>query len=448
MEAKILFYQIIVLLILNASILTAQNFTLLSHYIPESGSAFDVSFKNDTCFVISDSELEILDISDIESPKYLLRTNAINGRKLSINEISANNVEKYFAFIDPMNFSTPGIKMHNVDNIHNLPDYTLLFENDLIIDFKVVGNQIYTIADSSFKVYDLLPILDNLEPLLLSEVKTSHKNTGLTISTNYVYLGQENGIAVIDITEITNALLITEYSDYEYMCPFDITIQSGIIYNEYFMVPSRYCQEFCFFDIIDPLNPSIVDYSPEISGEITSAINDGCFLYYTVMPNNGGLYMVDITNPLAPIESGSFKNSPKAGGLSVKIKDNILFYCGLQNTEGFPENQQGGLFILKNNLITAIDGMENIPHKFGLEQNYPNPFNPSTIVEYSIAEDGFVELKVFNALGEEIADLVSEYLLKGRYDVEFKAAGLPSGIYFYRLAVDQQSTVKKMLLLK
>jgi len=86
--------QIIVFLIFNSSILIAQNFTLLSHYIPESGTAFDVSFKNDTCFVIDPSGLEILDISDIESPKFLLRTNDIKGRKLSINKISANNMEK------------------------------------------------------------------------------------------------------------------------------------------------------------------------------------------------------------------------------------------------------------------------------------------------------------------------------------------------------------------
>ena len=88
------------------------------------------------------------------------------------------------------------------------------------------------------------------------------------------------------------------------------------------------------------------------------------------------------------------------------------------------------------------------PLTFGLEQNYPNPFNPSTNIKYSVPENGFVKLYVYNLVGEEVIVLVNETVDAGFYEIEFDAAGLPSGIYFYRLQAGSFVGTKKMVLLR
>lgn len=90
----------------------------------------------------------------------------------------------------------------------------------------------------------------------------------------------------------------------------------------------------------------------------------------------------------------------------------------------------------------------SLPVKFSLEQNYPNPFNPSTIIKYTLGSKEFVELKVFDVLGNEVSILVNETQEAGTYEIEFSAEGLSSGIYFYKLNSDSHLAIKKMILLR
>jgi len=89
-----------------------------------------------------------------------------------------------------------------------------------------------------------------------------------------------------------------------------------------------------------------------------------------------------------------------------------------------------------------------IPLVYSLEQNYPNPFNPSTTIKYSIAEEGFVKLVIFNMLGEEVTTLVNTQQKAGRYEVNFNATGLSSGVYVYRIETANFITSKKLMLMK
>lgn len=88
------------------------------------------------------------------------------------------------------------------------------------------------------------------------------------------------------------------------------------------------------------------------------------------------------------------------------------------------------------------------PSVFALDQNYPNPFNPSTVINYSIPEVGFVKLAVFNLLGEKVAELVNQVVEAGSHQVTFNASSLPSGAYFYSIESGDFTQVKKMLLTK
>jgi len=97
----------------------------------------------------------------------------------------------------------------------------------------------------------------------------------------------------------------------------------------------------------------------------------------------------------------------------------------------------------------GIEAISNeIPSEFSLSQNYPNPFNPSTIIRFSMPEESFVTIKVFNTLGEELTTLINENIIAGNYEVGFDASALPGGIYFYKLQSGIFVMTKKMVLLK
>jgi len=92
--------------------------------------------------------------------------------------------------------------------------------------------------------------------------------------------------------------------------------------------------------------------------------------------------------------------------------------------------------------------MDEIPGTYLLSQNYPNPFNPSTSINYSMPKAGFVSLKVYDILGREVANLVNQYKQAGNYIVDFNASAFTSGMYFYKLEVNDFVSVKKMVLVK
>jgi WD40 repeat protein len=89
-----------------------------------------------------------------------------------------------------------------------------------------------------------------------------------------------------------------------------------------------------------------------------------------------------------------------------------------------------------------------IPAAFSLSQNYPNPFNPSTTIEFQIPSDGFVSLKIYNSIGQDVTTLLNKHQSAGSYSITFSADKLPSGLYFYTLRSGEFSSTKKMLLLK
>jgi hypothetical protein len=86
--------------------------------------------------------------------------------------------------------------------------------------------------------------------------------------------------------------------------------------------------------------------------------------------------------------------------------------------------------------------------KYGLEQNYPNPFNPSTSIKFAVENSGFVTLKVYDVLGNEVKNLISQNLAPGSYDISFDASDLAAGMYVYQLNYENKVESKKMLLVK
>ena len=143
----------------------------------------------------------------------------------------------------------------------------------------------------------------------------------------------------------------------------------------------------------------------------------------------------------------------------ISVTDNYIGYLanydvdieGMDYFFEFEDNQP----IVPVMLFTPIEGAtsvknlnDGIPTEYLLTQNYPNPFNPSTVINYSIPQAGFVKLSVFNLLGEKVATLVDETLQAGNYSVNFNAANLSSGLYIYKLETESFTQSMKMMLMK
>jgi hypothetical protein len=99
-----------------------------------------------------------------------------------------------------------------------------------------------------------------------------------------------------------------------------------------------------------------------------------------------------------------------------------------------------------------LEQQNTIPDTYELSQNFPNPFNPTTKIQYALPMDGKVQLIIYDILGREVVKLVNnEFNQAGRYVKEFNGSRLASGIYFYRILVNDGkdfNSVKKMVLVK
>jgi hypothetical protein len=117
----------------------------------------------------------------------------------------------------------------------------------------------------------------------------------------------------------------------------------------------------------------------------------------------------------------------------------------------YPQNTRDQLMGKILSFFTITVGVEDenlTPQNYILHQNYPNPFNPTTTISYRLAHNGFVTLRVFDALGREVRQLVSEEQTAGGHTVRFDGKDLSSGIYFYHLRSGEFVSTKKMILMK
>jgi hypothetical protein len=114
----------------------------------------------------------------------------------------------------------------------------------------------------------------------------------------------------------------------------------------------------------------------------------------------------------------------------------------------FSNSKVGNFYILTGDSPTETGDPSTEVKQYTLEQNYPNPFNPSTTIKYSVPQNSMVSVKVYNIVGQEIADLVHEMKSAGTYTIEFDAVTLPSGVYFYKIQAGSYTETRKMVLMK
>ncbi len=170
--------------------------------------------------------------------------------------------------------------------------------------------------------------------------------------------------------------------------------------------------------------------------------------YAVIAHYEAGIRIVNIANPTAPTEVAWYDTYPTA---------NAAQELGCWGVYMFPSGKiigsdtQSGLFVIRVTVpLTGTNNNNNsIPKDFALSQNFPNPFNPSTTINYSLPKNTYATIKVYDALGKQVALLEDSYKQAGSYSVTYDASRLSSGMYFYSLTTnDGFSQTKKMVLVK
>lgn len=175
----------------------------------------------------------------------------------------------------------------------------------------------------------------------------------------------------------------------------------------------------------------------------------------TFKANNYKIYRAIYSTPLSnPEASASLKttvNSSTYSYVDTDVTLNSGGYYVYYFVKAYNGNYSGRTNITNTRAYFYKDGIyteEKLENNLELSQNYPNPFNPSTVIKYYLPNSSFVNLSIFNSLGEKVSTLLNEIQNEGDYSIEFDASFLPSGVYFYRLEAGQFRDTKKMILMR
>ena len=163
-------------------------------------------------------------------------------------------------------------------------------------------------------------------------------------------------------------------------------------------------------------------------------------------PDGNILYQYNNTESVVPLPS-SIGNDALIG---IENEIGTRGVCYRNNGVGGPifSSPLAVMFGPNALILPVIEDKKEIVKNYFLYQNYPNPFNPVTTIKYDIPITSFVTLKIYNILGQEIATLVNEYKHAGRYEINYNASLLPSGVYFYQIKTNEYTNTKKFILLK
>ena len=357
----------------------------IGQFFPAEGVR-DVVVGNNIAYLLCDSDLILLDISNLQLLKVL--------SKVPFGDTLKDN---------------------------GSPSYGCLF---------LSGTTIFASRNSG-KLYDI-DVTTSTKPKIRAVVPTTGVSIAISQVGNYLYVADDfQGIQVFNVSTLDSL------RQYNFIAKKDL-VGFCIKDNMIFLLDDN---GFSAYQISDSLK-LIKKYSLSIPiGITTDDLKwENNFIYVAY---GGTLLVVDISNPdsgkiIFTTIADNFGVGDFGEGTIAVLNETILLGAGWN-----------GVLILKNNFITDVLYNNYIqPKEFTLYQNYPNPFNPSTTIKYSVSKGGNIVLKVYDIIGRKIETLINRYQQPGIYAVKFSNNNLPSGIYIYSLTTRERTIIKKMVILK
>jgi len=439
---------------------------------------------------------------------YIVTEGTSSGRGLQIVDLSqlpntatlVNTIETWFTrahniFID--NGFAYVIGTNNGGGMHILdlsnpvnPNRTYYYTGSNYIHDVYVWND--TVAAAAEDSYDLIDVTNKFNPQLIS---VSASLPGIYAHSGWMTEDKRYFVA----TEEFNQIDITIWDLYD-RTTWDLIVpswqmpgSSSIVHNLFvkgnYAHIAYYTSGYVVLDISNPTNPQLAgqyDTYPQNNGgsydgawgcypylpsgnTIISDIQTGLYVLYF----NGGVpveltsftTMVEENSVILEWETATEKNNygfeiqrwydsefktiafVKGSGTTVEPKEYSYYDKNLDNGSYKYRLKQidfDGTFEFSDQVEVNVSYIST----FVLQQNYPNPFNPSTNIRISVPSTDFVNLSVYNSIGEKVGELVNETLSAGEYNYNFEAAHLPSGIYIARLSGGSSNQSIKMTLLK
>ena len=169
-------------------------------------------------------------------------------------------------------------------------------------------------------------------------------------------------------------------------------------------------------------------------GDLDMVVSSFSSRTWTIWENNGSGVFINARTLQA-------SSAASCATLYDRDNDGDLDHTGIDEIDDI-------IFVFDNRPVTSVGEVIPEPHAFELFQSYPNPFNPLTVIRYSLYEAGHVTLKVYDALGKEVATLVDENKPAGNHEAIFDATGLSSGVYFYTMSAGGLFGVKKLVVVR
>lgn len=222
---------------------------------------------------------------------------------------------------------------------------------------------------------------------------------------------------------------------YDYLFCIEFTDSSGGLTETYPW------QEQVYLTVEDPDENHSIYHLDEVEVTLTtSACSDTEAVLLTEIEENAGSFRNSVGLPLS-------KGSPCKGDGIIQTWPGAVLYA-LYQDDDYPKDRSTDTALVGE--LTFVDATElaGITGSIELFESYPNPFNSRASISYLLGSGGYVSLKVYNLLGQEVAALVEGDRPKGKHTVTWNADGFPGGFYFCRLQFGHESQVLKTVLLR
>ncbi|MBT8380541.1 MAG: choice-of-anchor B family protein [Ignavibacteria bacterium] len=477
-------------------------------YYTGSQYIHDVYVWNDTVVACAEDTYDLVDVSNKSNPQLISSSIAIPGIYAHAGWMTED--KRYF--IGTEEFNTVDITVWDLVDRTTwdlvVPEWQMP-TNSIVHNLFIKGN--YAHVSYYSDGYVVLDISDPLIPLLAGEYNTPdmwgcypYLPSGITICSD-----MDNGLYVFQFNE-SNIAPIISHSPINTVLNSDPVILSATISDDGSILEANLRYRTIYNGntspwniVIDPNGPNGNIFEYEVPGQ-----PDDTFVEYyfsaqddddnvTTLPEGGSginppgstppstFFTYEVKVPGVPVilsftPAGDTTIAPNGlVGFSVDASDTSGFNLGytwfkdgqqLANTgnsylyvsnSGLPYPRVDTVECIVNNGYNSVDlawlvtvddpsnvNGNNIPIEYSLKQNYPNPFNPSTSIKFSIPESEFVNLSIYNLVGEKVNELVNENLAAGEYNFNFDAVSLPSGIYIAQINAGSFNKTIKMTLLK
>ena len=409
-------------------------------------------------FYFDADEQHIYRIDSWTFPDKALKRSSSQGNAFTWQTVYTSNNDIYIS-ID--NSQSGAVYLADGKNIFYSSNYGSSFSAFRELDNSIIGiykkpNSQILYAASKYKIYEItqdttiviksLPIPEevlNYYPLAIGNKWIYDETIANFNGFPYTYSYDNNIREVLEDTMLSNGKRYfklfdeTTMNDTNYL--FErIDSSNGLVYRYNFNAPAGE-EEYLIDDLLAAVSDTILSSRWRVP---YSYIPDVIFYEQTLI-NIFGNYKYK------KVFRTNFLSSYSYGLVESFGIDSVFFDWDF----GYSESVLKGCIIngvvYGDTTLTNIDNEINYtPTEFRLEQNYPNPFNPSTKISWQSPISSWQTLKVYDILGNEVAALVNEYRNAGKYEVDFNASKLSSGVYFYRLQAGSFVETKKMVIIK